>query len=132
MRRWCLVASVLFALPIIFAACGSRAGFEDDFAERPPPDAPEAEMTDEEIEQGRKQNLDEQRQHMEELREEQRKLYMSPGTEIDDDAAPEPYRLGPGDRFDIRFVQQFEMDNTYIVQPDGRVSFDLIGENSCI
>ncbi|MFH1277010.1 MAG: polysaccharide biosynthesis/export family protein [Candidatus Eisenbacteria bacterium] len=123
--RAALALALLLAL---FPGCGSRPGFEDDFTSLPEPEAPERRATDEEIE--------------ETMIEENAPIVPmitrigdggeggEPGEGLGFDLRPEagPFRLSPGDEFEIRFLSQPEMNLPQTVRPDGVVSFDLIGD----
>ena len=54
----------------------------------------------------------------------------APGTEIGlvGPALSEEYVIQPGDRIEIKFFYNSEMNDFMTVRPDGRISLDLIGE----
>lgn len=120
----------LFGLALMTAlasGCGSRPGFEEDFTSLPEPEAPAREVTDEEIE---------------ETLADEASLVVPVITRVGEEGAeggggmegfelrpePGPYRLSPGDEFEIRFLNQPEMNVDQRVRPDGAVSLDLIGD----
>ena len=85
-------------------------------------------MTDEEIEAARELEKEERRQRLRELREETFDLYVDSDQEIDAYGPPHDYVLNAGDHIRLRFSPQVEMNTEFTVRPDGKVSFDLIGE----
>lgn len=116
-----LVAGLL-AGPL--AGCGSRPGFEGDFTKLPEPEAPEREMTDEEIEKAREEETAARR----ELLEGEIGLYIESEEPIELRPEPLEYRLVIGDVFSIRFANQGMMNMEITVRPDGMASFDLLGD----
>ncbi len=126
--RNAILLPLFFLVLCLSAGCGSRPGFEGDFAEMPPPDAPESFMTDEEIEEAQERERETKRQRLRELRQEAFDLYVESEQEIDAFGPPQDYLLSSGDRVHIRFSPQKEMNAEYRVRPDGKISFDLIGE----
>lgn len=129
MKRIALLMAGSLAVWILFAGCGSRPGFEADFAEGPRVDAPESGMTDEELDKIRREEAAQRKTELREMIAADRLQAVDSEREgVDIYAGVGPYRLGPGDVFLLRFAPQNEMNASFTVQPDGMVNFDLIGE----
>jgi len=118
----------IFLLIAFVAGCGSRPGVEEDFTSLPEPEGIDRPPTDEELEEAKDREREERLQMIDELREEERRLYVRSDEDFELRSEPEAYRLSAGDRFQIRFAYQKEMNAELMVRPDGGVSFDLIGE----
>ncbi len=110
------------------AGCGSRPGFENDFTALPEPDAPREVPTDEDLDDFR----------MDEKAGPATVVYTLPvggeeTTAVGDEVfelrpEPTPYRFNVGDNFEVRYINQPEMNIQMTVRPDGGASFDLIGD----
>ncbi len=123
-----VIFTALTTLFFLAPGCGSRPGFEEDFAHMEQPDAPEAGLTDEQIEELHAEQRRERLQKLKELRKEEFDLYVRSDEQLDPLESPEPYTLSAGDKIRVRFTPQSEMTALFVVRPDGMVSFDLIGE----
>lgn len=121
-----LLLSTLVLLLVV--GCGSRPGFEEDFTSESPPDAVDKTLTDEEIQEAQERERQERLGRIDELREEERRLYIESDGDVDFEAPVDEYRLAQGDRFRVRFMNQPEMDVVMTVRPDGMASFDLLGD----
>lgn len=128
MRLWTRIAFLGAFAILAGIGCGSRPGFEDDFTALPAPEAPKREATDEQIERSQEQERADRVRMLGELSAEERNLYVTSDEEFDLRGEAPSYRFGVGDRFDIRFVHQPEMNISLSVRPDGASSFDLIGD----
>lgn len=124
-----MIRAALIVLCVAFlAGCGSRPGFEEDFTAMPEPEAPREVPTDEDLDDF----------HVDEETGPATVVYTLPvgGEEtaaVGDETfelRPEPaaYRFNVGDNFEVRYINQPEMNIHMTVRPDGEASFDLIGE----
>ncbi len=128
MIRRCTVVTLAILLAAGLFGCGSRPGFEGDFARIPPPDAPQDVLTDDELQELRRQEEEERLRQFDELREAHLKKYVEGDVEIDPFATPDVYSISHGDEIGLRFTPQIEMNSVFKVRPDGKIAFDLIGE----
>ncbi|MFH1680887.1 MAG: polysaccharide biosynthesis/export family protein [Candidatus Eisenbacteria bacterium] len=125
MRKRVLFGAAGLALLVAgVAGCGSRPGFEGDFARLPKPEAPERLPTDEEIERIREEEAALRR----EMLEAEMRLFIESEEEVDLRPESIEYRIVARDKFGIRFVNQPMMNSEFTVRPDGMVSFDMLGD----
>jgi len=111
----------------LLAGCGSRPGFDADFADRPP-EAPADLPTDEEIQEERDRAREERLARIDEIRQEELRLYVESEDELDLSAETPEYQIVPMDDLALRFIKHPEMNIQLQVRPDGAVSFDLLGD----